>query len=347
MPGLPADLTLPALVVLFGLSGAAVVAAGVVLARNGDAIAERTGLGGFLVGMLLLAGATSLPEIATDVSAALADAPDLAVGDLFGSSMANMAILAIVDLAYRGRVWARVGLDQARLAAVAIGLTAIALLGILVPGSPAIGWVGLPTVVIVAGYLAAATWMRRSRGKGRPARDVSGEWIAPVGVRVPAMASLTLRQIGARFGLAAAVVLLAAPVVALSAKGIADETGIGQSVVGVFLLAATTSLPELVGSFTALRIGAHDLAVGNLFGSNAFNMVALLAADVAYVRGPILAAVSPADAVAGVGAILLMALALAAVVHGTEMRIRRLEPDAVVILLAYALLLGAVWAATT
>lgn len=340
MPSLPADAALPALVVLFGLSGSAVVAAGIALARNGDAIAERTGLGGFLVGMILLAGATSLPEIATDVSAALADAPDLAVGDLFGSSMANMAILAIVDVVYRGRVWARVGLDQARLAAVAIALTSIALLGILVPRSPALGWVGLPTVAMVAVYLAAATWIRRSRGKGRPARDTSGEWIAPVGVRVPAMASLTLRAIGVRFGLAAAVVLIAAPVVALSAKGIADETGIGQSFVGVFLLAATTSLPELVGSFTALRIGAHDLAVGNLFGSNAFNMTIFVILDAVHAGPPILGIVSPMHVISALAAVLLMAIGIAALVYRTQGRLALLEPSSMLIIIGYVVALA-------
>ena len=65
-------------------------------------IAESTGLGRIFVGALFNAIAMSLPELGTDVAAAASDAPDLAIGDLFGSSMANMAILAIVDLRYRG-----------------------------------------------------------------------------------------------------------------------------------------------------------------------------------------------------------------------------------------------------
>ncbi len=338
---------LPELVLVFGSSAGAVGGAGIVLARSGDAIAERTGLGGLVVGMFLLAGATSLPEIATDMSAALAGAPNLAVGDLFGSSMANMAILALVDLVYRGRVWTQVGLGQARLAAVAIALTSVALLALLVRQPVAIGWVGVETIVMVAGYLAATAWIHRTRTTGRRERDGSGEVIAPIGWGREAAAGVPLRRVVLRFMLAAAVILLAAPAVALSAEGIANETGVGQTFIGTFLLAATTSLPELVASLTAVRIGAHDLAVGNLFGSNAFNMVALLAADLAYTPGPILAAVAPAQAVAGVGAILLMALAMAAVIHGTETRIRRLEPDAVGVLLAYVLLLGGVWVSTS
>lgn len=347
MPDWTAGFGLPALVVVFGLSAGVVAGAGIVLARSGDAIAERTGLGGLVVGMFLLAGATSLPEIATDVSAALAGAPDLAVGDLFGSSMANMAILALVDLVYRGRVWTQVGLGQARLAAVAIALTSVALLALLVPRSIAIGWIGVETIVIVAGYLAATSWIHRSRRTGRHEQDGTGEVIAPIGWGAETSTGVPFRRVVLRFALAAGAVLVAAPFVALSAKGIADQTGVGQTFVGTFLLAATTSLPELVASLTAVRIGAHDLAVGNLFGSNAFNMVALLAADLAYFPGPILAAVAPGQAVAGVGAILLMALALAAVIHGTETRIRRLEPDAVGVLLVYVLLLGAVWVSTS
>ena len=346
MPDLFDGFGLPALVVIFGVSAGAVAGAGIALARNGDAIAQRTGLGGLVVGMFLLAGATSLPEIATDVSAALADAPDLAVGDLFGSSMANMAILALVDLVYRGRVWTTVGLGQARLAAVAIALTSVALLALLLPNPIAIGWIGVETIVIVVGYLAATAWIHRTRRTGRHEQDLSGEVIAPTGWGDAASPGAPLRAVAIRFAMAASVVLVAAPFVALSAEGIAHETGIGQTFVGTFLLAATTSLPELVASLTAIRIGAHDLAVGNLFGSNAFNMVALLAADLAYFPGPILAAVAPAQAIAGVGAILLMALALAAVIHGTETRIRRLEPDAVAVLLVYVLLLVAIWAST-
>lgn len=290
---------------------------------------------------------TSLPEIATDVSTALEGAPDLAVGDLFGSSMANMAILAIIDLVHRGRVWPGVGLGHARLAAVAIALTAAALLAILVPPGMAIGWVGLETPLIVVGYIAAAAWMSRSRGKSRRVRDETGEILAPTGWSGPVEARHSLRYEIARFGAAALVILVAAPVLALSGKGIADSTGVGQTFVGALLLAVTTSLPELVASLAAVRIGAYDLAVGNLFGSNAVNMTILFAADVAYSPGPILAAVAPAQVVAGVAAILLMALALAAVVHGERTRILRLEPDAAAVLVAYVVLIMAVWRAAS
>ncbi len=354
---------------LFALSGLVVVLAGLELARDGDEIAERTGLGGLFVGSLLLAGATSLPEVATDVSAGLAGNPDIAVGDLFGSSMANMAILGLLDLVHRRRVWPRVGLGHARVASIAIGLTAIALLGLLDRPGIAVGWIGLEPLLIVALYVAAMAWIRRTRpGRaGERPESTPGPVAVPDWSPAPAPPAAELapgdelllptgwsaeapgRPLGVivgRFVAASLVVLLAAPLLAVSAGELAAATGLGQTFVGTFLVAATTSTPELVASLAAVRIGAHDLAVGNLFGSNAFNMLALLAADLAYTPGPILGAVSPGQAVAGVGAILLMAIALTAIVHGAETRLRRLEPDAVLLLVSYVLLAGLVWSAT-
>jgi cation:H+ antiporter len=337
------SLALWQLLAVFAVASAVIVAAGIALAQSGDEIAGRTGLGGFLVGMLLLATATSLPELATGVSAALDRAPDLAVGNLLGSSMANMAILAVIDLAHRGRVWPTVGIAHARLASIAIALTALAVLAVLSPSGIALGWVGIETVLIVAAYIAAAAWISRSPGEGRRARDISGEIISPIRWASEVVAGHSLRFEIAVFAIAAGVILAMAPILTLSAEGIAKETGIGETFIGALALAATTSLPELVASLAAIRIGAYDLAVGNLFGSNAFNMTILLGVDLAYTPGPILAVVDPSQVIAGVGAILLMAIALAAVVHGTRTRFRKLEPDAVVLLVAYVLLLAALW----
>ena len=329
--------------VLAFLGAAAVLTwAGVQLARAGDELAERAGWSRLVVGMLLVAGATSLPEIVTDVSASLADAPDLAVGDLFGSSMANMAILAVLDLLERRRVWPQVEVGHARLASVAIALTALAALAVLTPPGVAVGWIGLDTLAIAGAYLAAMAWMRRS-----PEGRFSSITVLPVPTGWAEGGEGSIRAAAARFGAAAALILVSAPVVAVSGKEIADATGLAQTFVGTVLLAITTSLPELVASVAAVRIGAHDLAVGNLFGSNMFNMAALVLADAAYLPGPLLSAVDPNQAVPAVGAILLMALALAAIVHGTETRVRRLEPDALLLLVAYVGGLVAVWAVGT
>jgi cation:H+ antiporter len=335
-------MSLPQWVLVFVAAGSLVSLAGVQLARAGDALAERAGVSRLLVGMVLVAAATSLPEIVTDVSAALGDAPDLAVGDLFGSSMANMAILAVIDLMGRQHVWTRVEIGHARVASIAIALTAVATLGVLTPAGIAIGWIGLDTAAIAAAYVAAVAWMRRSVTVPRAQRTMPP---LPVSTGWGAVGEGSVREAGLRFSAAAVMILVAAPVLAVAGREIATATGVGETFVGTTLMAISTSLPELVASMAALRIGAHDLAVGNLFGSNAVNMAMLVVVDLAYTRGPLLAAVDPSQVVAGVGAILLMALAVAAIVHGEETRIGRLEPDALLLLIAYLGTIWAVWAA--
>jgi cation:H+ antiporter len=330
-------------IAVFGVAGAALVWAGIGLARAGDEIATGTGVGGLLVGTILIAAATSLPEVVAAVSAAIADAPELAVGDLFGSGMANMAILAVIDLMTRRRLWPSVELGHARVASVAIGLTSLAVLATLTPVGIAIGWVGLDTVGIACAYVLGVAWVRRAGP--RPRRDGSGmgEVPVPIGWSGTSADVGRLRAATIRFIFGAVVVFASGPIVAIAAKGIADTSRVGQTFVGVALLAVATSLPELVASIAAVRIGAFDLAVGNLFGSNTINIAMLVIVDMASTRGPLLSAVAtPGVITAGVGAILLMALALAAVVHGEETRIKRLEPDAVVLLLAYVGVLIAV-----
>ena len=335
---------------VFCVSAAAVVVAGIVLARNGDAIAVRTGLGRLFVGMLLMAGATSLPEIVTEVSAAAAGAPDLAIGDQFGSGMANMAILALIDLVHRGRVWPSVGLAHARVAAIAMALSAVVLLGMVLPVRIQIGWIGIESIVVLVGYIAAAGWIRRARprveteprGRSRSPAGGPDELLTATGWGME-RPTRPLRHHVAAFAVAAAVVVVAAPFLALAADGIADRTGLGETFVGATLLALATSLPELVSSLAAVQIGAYDMAVGNLFGSNAINATVVFFADVAYLPGPILAAVDSQQLVAGIGGMLLMATALGGIVHGARTRIERGEPDAIGLLVIYFVLLWVLW----
>jgi cation:H+ antiporter len=345
------QLTLWQWIAVFAVSAAAVMGAGTFLARAGDSIATRTRLGGLFVGMLLMAAATSLPEVVTDVSAAVTGAPDLAVADLFGSSMANMAILGLLDLITRRTVWPGIGLGHARIGAIAIALTALIVLGVVGPTGIRIGWLGIEPILVVVGYVVAAAWIGRSdperlRGAAVPPPQLAPkgeELLEPIGW---AATDGSLRRDLATFTICAAVILVSGPALAISAQGIAEETGIAQTFVGITLLAAATSLPELVASLAAVRIGAHDLAVGNLFGSNAFNMTIVLWVDLAYTDGPVLDAISIGQMIPGIGAILMMSLAIGAIVSGTGTRLRRGEPDAVLLILAYFALLGLSWIGT-
>jgi cation:H+ antiporter len=327
-------------VLVFLATGAVVVIAGTTLARAGDVIAARTQLGGLWVGLLFLAAATSLPELATDISAVRLGAPNLAAGDLFGSGMANMLILALISLLPGTELFQRAALDSVLTAALAITVTCIAAIFVLMDSMPSLGGIGLGSVVLALTYVAGAraifqhTTLARSAGK--TVEMVAQERVMDA-IQSPESAIPSLRRAVWHFGLAAVVILVAAPFFAHSAQGIAELTGLATSLIGICLLGLATSLPELVTSLAAVRLRAYDLAIGNLFGSNAFNMLIILPLDVAHRGGPILGVVSDVHAIAAMVGVLLMAIALAAIVYRAEGRLRMLEPSGLIMLLAYLL----------
>lgn len=316
------------LAVLLGLvAGAAgVVYAGIVLAKSADVIATKTGLGGLWLGMVLLAFATSLPELATAAVTVLIDAPDLAAGNLFGSNMANMLILAALNLVPGSAVFRRASLDQVLSATLAISLTAMAAGFVLLATPLAIGRFGPGSVLLITTYLVGSRAILRHTTAG----DGGGE-AAPDDDAGPGW---SLRKAAGIFLVGTVVVTVSAPVFGLAAEGAVELTGLTESFVGVIVLGVATSLPEVVTSLAALRIGAHDLAVGNLFGSNAINMVMFVPLDL-LTPGSILAAVDPVHAFVGLASILMMGLALGAIALRSRQRLSLLEPSSGLIILTY------------
>lgn len=311
---------------VFVCCGAAVVAAATVLARYADAIAEATRLGRLWTGSVLLAAATSLPEMATDVAAVRLDAADLAAGDLFGSSMANMLVLAVIDLVPpRRRILEQAAFDHALAASLAISLNAVAGVLVLLRPEQAVLGLGPGSVLLLAAYVAGARAVYR-----HATRDAVREQASRMQVARPG-----LRRALLGFSAAALVVLVAAPAFAWSAKGLAGRTGLGDTFFGTWLVGFSTSLPELVASLVAVRMGAYDLAVGNLFGSNAFNMAIFFVLDAAQ-PGSLFAGLDPTHAVSAFLGLVLMSLGVAAIVYRAKRRFAMLEPDSALMLAAYA-----------
>jgi len=146
-----------------------------------------------------------------------------------------------------------------------------------------------------------------------------------------------LRRASIGFTAAALALLVAAPFLAGSASAIAEQSGISTTFIGTSLVGITTSLPELVTATAAVRLGAFDLAVGNLFGSNAFNMAAFFFVDLAYRSGPLFNAVSDAHAMTALWSILLMSIALMGIIYRVEKRYMLIEPDSFLIILGYCI----------
>lgn len=322
-------------VVQFAGSAAVIVVAGTLLTRFGDTIAARTGLGRLLVGSMLIAVATSLPELMVDIHAARLGSPDLAVGDLMGSSLFNLLILAIADLLHRapGGMFTRTSAEHALSATASILLTSLAGMAILAGGAGiGLGRVGIGPLLILCAYLFVLRLVYRDQrciSAGEPPRG-EGE--------AEGTGGLGRALLG--FAACAAMIVVAAPPLARAADTIAVASGLGGTFVGTTLVALSTSLPELVATLAAVRLGAFGMAAGNIFGSNAFNMVMLFPVDLAY-DGLLLNEVSPVHVFTALAVVLVTAVVTMGQLYRVESRRMFIEPDAFLVI---TLVLGALTA---
>jgi len=290
----------------FAASLIIILFAGTRLARYGDAIAEKTGLGRMWIGLVLLAAITSIPELVTGVSSvALVKLPDLALGDLLGSCLFNLFILAVLDILYRpAPILSKVSSSHMVSAGMGIALVAIVagniFLGERFSGLGP-GWVGASSIIVAALYILGVWWVFRYECRCQP-QTVEA---VPHQYR-----GLSTRTVYLRFGLAAAAVIGAG----IWLSFIGDELAITYqwhaSFVGSLFLAISTSVPEMVVTIAALRMGAIDMAVANILGSNMFNIAIIGPVDLAYKPGPLLALVSGAHFTTAVLVIVMSALVI-------------------------------------
>lgn len=311
--------------ITFVASSAILVLAAVKLAQYGDVIAVRTRLGGMFIGVLLLAGATSLPELLTTINSFDQGVPGLAAGNLLGSNMFNMLLLAVLDVAnQQARILRRVAMTHALTAALASAMIAMAVFFILADISLSIGWVGIDSLLLVLVYVAGIRLIQQNgQASSTTVEAAAGGPVMP----------LWRATVG--FLAATAVLVVITPSLVRSSTQIAEITGLGTGFVGTTLLAMVTSLPETVAVIAAARLGAYDMAVGNLFGSNVFNMFALGVSDLFYTSGRFLGVIDPAFALVGMLGLLLTILALIGNIARVERRLLFVEADALLIILIY------------
>ena len=315
----------------FLLSASVIVLAAQFLARYGDVIAVRTRVGGMFVGTLLLALATSLPELLTMIAALDEELPSMAAGNIFGSCMFNMFLLAVLDTTHRHvRLLRKVFFSHAIGGAMAVLMSAATIFFVLADLPWRLGWLGVDSLILMGCYVAGVILLRSSG----PADATAPEADTPV-VGLP---PLWHGVVG--FVVATGVLVLATPVLVRSAAAVAEVTGVGAGFVGAFALAIVTSLPELVTTVAAIRLGAYDMAVGNLFGSNVFNIFALAFTDLFYTEGRFLGAIDEQMLLAAMLGLLLTTLGLVGNVSRLERKLLFVEVDAALIGAVYLLGLG-------
>ena len=294
--------------------------AGYKLSQYGDAIADKTGLGGTWIGVILLATVTSLPELVTGISSVtIAMTPDIAVGDVLGSCVFNLVIIVIIDSLHRkSSIYTTASQGHILSAAFGIILIGFAGFNILLSSQGnniAIGHVGISSPVIMIFYLIAMRTVFRYE-KAQIEQFAEAE--------VDQYPHLTKQQAYARYAIAACFVVVAGSFLPFVGKDIAEQMGWYQSFVGTLFIAFATSLPEVVVTITALRLGSINMAIGNLFGSNLFNILILSIDDVLYLKGPILASVSAAHVTSAISAIVMTGVAIIGLFYRPQTRVLKM-----------------------
>lgn len=293
-----------------------VVMVGRRLSRSADVLAEKTGLGRTWVGAILLAGATSLPELATGVSAiTFLDAPDLAAGGVFGSCLFNLLILALLDsLSGPDAIFKQAHIGHGLTASLGCMLLCVAAGGMLLVDSNVLvvlGWIGLPSLLLFLLYGMSARLIALFEQRRQAEQEKAGNKPS----ETEQYAHISRLQAYLLFGgLAAATVILGIWLASLGDQ-VAEVTGLGESFIGALLLAAATSLPEVVASLEAVRIKAVDLAISNIFGSNIFNLAILAVYDLVYWRGSVWGAINTSYAFTSIIAILMTTVAVVGLIY--------------------------------
>ncbi|QEH42682.1 sodium:calcium antiporter [Chitinophaga sp. XS-30] len=316
---------------------ALIVVCGSQLSRYGDIIAELTGVGKAMFGLVVMAAVTSLPELFTGISSIfIVDAPNIAVGDIMGSCAFNLLILAVLDYFVPGKPLSSVVTKKHLLAGFSgIFLISLSILAMLFSEAfPMIGWFSSASVLLIVLYLVF-TWLMYKSGHQQDVKIVTPPPSDNTGI--------SLRKAVKMYVLLASLVITGAIALPFFADMLAERTGANKSFVGTLLVAATTSLPELVTSISAVRRGSIDMAVGNVLGSNIFNMFILGLDDLMYVKGPLLSLINPIHALSGLVTLLMTAIAGVGIIYSTPAKRFVLGIDAIILILLYSLLMTALY----
>jgi len=316
--------------VTFVLAAVAIVAAGIRLAPYGEALGRRTGIGQGWIGLMFLATLTSIPELTTTISGASLGVPSIALGNAFGSNLFNILILVVMDILLLGRgpFLSRVGGYHVLSGGMAILLTLIGVVGlVLVPEGTVLGISPVSWAILVAYAAGVALLFRAER------REVKRE-------EESRRAALPLRTAILGFAICAAVIVVSGFFLVRASKEISLDTGLSASLMGAVFVAVVTSLPELATSIGALRIGAHDMIVGNVLGSNLFNILTIFFADAAFRKGSIYVTrgageIDPDQILVAVCGAMLTSIAIVGMAMRSRRRLLGIGVDSAAILLGY------------
>lgn len=318
----------------FLIATVVIAIAGTFMSLVADRLADRTGLGEAMIGVFLLAGATSLPDFAATLSAAIDERPGLAMSNVMGSMAANLAFLGIADTVYRKANLEHAAVSTSNLTQAAL-LIALLSVPLIATSSPHfVVWnIHLATPLIVAGYIFGFLLVRRTqetpmwfpRNTPQTVQDVPDQ-----GSYEEGLTSLWLKFAGLTV-----ITASAGWVLMETAKVIVDQTALSEGLAGGVFTAIATSSPELVTTIAAVRQGALTLAVGNIVGTNGFNILVIAVADIGYRQGSIYHDISSQQSVWGLVVILMTAVLLLGMVQRQPRGIGNIGFESVLMLCVY------------
>lgn len=335
LPSSPVFKNLPlwANAALFLASAAVVWLAGSRLARYVDAIADKTGIGRQFLGILLLGGVTSLPELASSATATLTGSPALAVNGVLGSAAVNVLLLAVADAVFgRNALTSTPGTPQVMLQAV-LGIVLLSLVvGAVVAGDVLVLGIGAFSWAMLAGYVGAVWLLAKAKDlhSWRPERGGQDEQ-GPS----PDAGSQSTGRLSAKTAAAGAVILVAGYVLAQSGDAIARQTGLGQGFFGAVFLGLATSLPELSTVIASVRLRRYEMAMADVFGTNLFNVTIVVLIDALHGGEPVLTEVSRSAGFGALLAILLTAIFLVGMIERRDRTVLRMGIDSLLVLGCY------------
>jgi cation:H+ antiporter len=332
------------LVVIFVAGSGATWAAGVLLSKTTDSLDRRLGLGDEVGGLILLAIAGTLPEIAIVSSAALAGHLDLAVGNLIGGIAIQTLVLVALDASTglnRPLSFLVGSLIPVLEALIVIVCLATVLGGAALPASTSLGGVSPSSIVVVVLWLGGLWVVNRTRK--HPEWKVEAPGSSPgrrskredhPKERRPFVKRSTA-YVATAFGLAAIVTLAAGVTLQSSGNVLADRMGLQGAVFGATILALATALPELSSGIEAVQLGDHQLAVGDILGGNSFQLTLFVLADI-LAGTPVIVAARGSDVWLGAAGVLMTGIVAAAVIARPQKTFLRLGVDSWVLLVVYA-----------
>lgn len=317
----------------FALCAGVILYTGSKLSYHGDILAKKTGLGGGWIGLVLLATVTSLPELVTSISSVtIHSLPNMAVSGLLGSCMFNMMVIAVLDVLSKKRPVSQM-VHQGHMLAAGFGIvmTGFAAIDILfskyLPVFPFLNNSDPISIAYIPVYLLAMKliYSYEKRMVQAYLEEESEDQ------------SKSLTRSVILFTLNALLIVAAACYLPEIGSEIGRITGWGESFIGSSFIAIATSLPEITVSVAAARMGAFDMAVANLLGSNLFNLVILALTDFCFLKGPILREVSVVNTLAALTAMISMGIVVIGLTYRSEKKLLFLAGDAVAVLSVYVL----------